>query len=288
MIKKIAVAGAGTMGSGIAMAAAQSGFPVMLFDTNEVVLQKAKNAINNNLNFLLEKQKITPRENKEIAERILFSSSIDDCKADLIIEAIVEIAAAKIELFNKLAVFNSDKAIFASNTSSLSINELQLGIPDPQRVAGMHFFNPAQIMKLVEVVKGAQTADNVTEELMQVCIKMNKTPVLCKDAPGFIVNRVARHYYLEAMKLVELKIATFENVDRIMEASGFKMGPFKLMDLIGLDINLAVSESLYEAFDNEARFKPSILQKEKVSNNELGKKTGKGFYTYATEKKDQL
>ena len=140
-------------------------------------------------------------------------------------------------------------------------------------------------MKLVEVVKGEQTDDQITEELMQVCIQMNKTPVLCKDAPGFIVNRVARHYYLEAMKLVETNIASFENVDEIMEASGFKMGPFKLMDLIGMDINLAVSKSLYEAFDHEPRLKPSPLQEEKVSKGELGKKTGKGFYTYTTDKK---
>ena len=146
----------------------------------------------------------------------------------------------------------------------------------------MHFFNPAHIMKLVEVVSGSQTAANVAETLMQVCIRMNKTPVLCKDSPGFIVNRVARHYYLEAMKLVELNIATFENVDSIMEASGFKMGPFRLMDLIGMDINLAVSQSLYDAFDHEPRFRPAALQQEKVSKGELGKKTGKGFYSYST------
>ncbi|MEP7163445.1 MAG: 3-hydroxyacyl-CoA dehydrogenase NAD-binding domain-containing protein [Ferruginibacter sp.] len=288
MINQIAVAGAGTMGSGIAMAAAQSGFSVTLYDTNDAILEKARHVISKNLNFLIEKQKITAVESKEISGRILFSTSINDCKADLVIEAIVEIAEAKIGLFNKLAALNTLKTIFASNTSSLSINTLQQGIPGPQRVAGMHFFNPAQIMKLVEIVKGEQTDAAVTDELMQVCIKMNKTAVLCKDAPGFIVNRVARHYYLEAMNLVEQNIAGFENVDEIMEASGFKMGPFRLMDLIGMDINLAVSESLYEAFGQEQRFKPSAIQKEKVLNNELGKKTGKGFYTYAGEKNDHL
>jgi 3-hydroxybutyryl-CoA dehydrogenase len=280
MINKICVAGAGTMGSGIAMASAQSGYPVTLYDTNDIVLEKAKTAITNNLNFLLEKQKISPEENKKILERIQFSSSLEDCEADLIIEAIVEIAIVKTDLFNKLAAINTDKTIFASNTSSLSITALQRGIVDPQRVAGMHFFNPAQIMKLVEVVKGEQTANKITEELIQVCIKMNKTPVLCKDAPGFIVNRVARHYYLEAMKLVEKNIASFENVDEIMEASGFKMGPFKLMDLIGMDINLAVSQSLYDAFNKEERFAPSVIQIDKVAKGELGKKTGKGFYQY--------
>jgi len=143
-------------------------------------------------------------------------------------------------------------------------------------------------MKLVEVVKGKDTSDEVADELMKVCHKMNKTPVLCIDAPGFIVNRVARHYYLEAMKLVEMGIASFENVDEIMEASGFKMGPFKLMDLIGMDINLAVSTSLYEAFGHEQRFKPSILQIEKVKNHELGKKTGKGFYNYSEKKEGSV
>ena len=279
------MAGAGTMGSGIALAAAQSSYNVILFDTNDAVLEKAKASIGKNLSFLIEKQKISAEESKQVTDRIQFSSSIEQCKADLIIEAIVEIAEVKISLFNQLAAINTDKTIFASNTSSLSISEIQAKVVHPQRVAGMHFFNPAQIMKLVEVVQGEQTDDKITEELMQVCIQMNKTPVLCKDAPGFIVNRVARHYYLEAMKLVETNIASFENVDEIMEASGFKMGPFKLMDLIGMDINLAVSKSLYEAFDHEPRLKPSPLQEEKVSKGELGKKTGKGFYTYTTDKK---
>jgi len=285
MIQKICVAGAGTMGSGIALAAAQSAYSVILYDTNEAVLEKAKTAIAGNLNFLVEKQKISPEENKQISARIKFSASLEDCKAGLVIEAIIEKAAAKIGLFNQLAAINTAETIFASNTSSLSISEIQAGVEQPQRVAGMHFFNPAQVMKLVEVVKGEQTAERVTDELMQVCRQMNKTPVLCKDAPGFIVNRVARHYYLEAMRMVEMNLASFENVDTIMEASGFKMGPFKLMDLIGMDINLAVSRSLYEAFDHEPRFEPSPLQIDKVSKGELGKKTGKGFYSYSESKK---
>lgn len=280
MIKKICVAGAGTMGSGIALTAAQNGYPVTLYDTNETVLERAKTAITKNLHFLVEKQKISADEHKEIFNRILFSATLTDCKADLVIEAIVEIPEAKQGLFNKLAEINTSETIFASNTSSLSITDLQKDIASPQRVAGMHFFNPAQIMKLVEVVKGEQTSDEVANELMQVCVKMNKSPVLCKDAPGFIVNRVARHYYLEAMKLVEQNIASFENVDEIMEASGFKMGPFKLMDLIGMDINLAVSQSIYEAFDKTERFAPSPIQIDKVAKEELGKKTGKGFYQY--------
>ena len=145
----------------------------------------------------------------------------------------------------------------------------------------MHFFNPAQIMKLVEVVKAEQTSDGVIADLMQVCHQLKKIPVLCIDAPGFIVNRVARHYYLEAMKLVENNIATIETVDELMEATGFKMGPFKLMDLIGMDINLAVSESLYVAFEKAPRFQPSLLQINKVKENNLGRKSGKGFYDYS-------
>jgi len=285
MIKTIAVAGAGTMGSGIALAAAQSSYSVLLFDSNEAVLEKAKASIGRNLDFLVEKQKISAEDKAGILNRIKFTATIDQCTADLIIEAIVEIDEIKISLFNQLAAINTDTTIFASNTSSLSISDIQAKVTHPQRVAGMHFFNPAQIMKLVEVVKGEQTADHVAEELMQVCKQMNKTAVLCKDAPGFIVNRVARHYYLEAMNLVENGIASFENVDQLMEASGFKMGPFKLMDLIGMDINLAVSQSLYDAFDHEPRFKPSALQIDKVSKGDLGKKTGKGFYTYTADKK---
>lgn len=270
------------MGSGIALSAAQSGYDVTLFDTNATVLEKAGTAVIKNLDFLVEKNKISPEEKTQVFQRIQFSSAIEQCKADLVIEAIVEIETVKTALFNQLAAINTEKTIFASNTSSLSISAIQSHVVNPERVAGMHFFNPAHIMKLVEVVSGSQTAANVAETLMQVCIRMNKTPVLCKDSPGFIVNRVARHYYLEAMKLVELNIATFENVDSIMEASGFKMGPFRLMDLIGMDINLAVSQSLYDAFDHEPRFRPAALQQEKVSKGELGKKTGKGFYSYST------
>jgi 3-hydroxybutyryl-CoA dehydrogenase len=281
MINKICVTGAGTMGSGIALCAAQNGFDTILFDTNETVLTNAQIGINKNLETLLEKNKITESDKSSILQRLVFTSHIEDCIAPLIIEAIVEKADIKISLFNQLAEINEPTTIFASNTSSLSINLLQEGISNPERVAGLHFFNPAQIMKLVEVVKAESTSNEVIDTLMQLCITLKKTPVLCIDAPGFIVNRVARHFYLEAMKLVELELATIETVDEIMEASGFKMGPFKLMDLIGNDINLAVTTSLFEAFNNEHRFEPSILQINKVKNNELGRKTGKGFYEYA-------
>jgi len=280
MINKICVTGAGTMGSGIALCAAQNGFETILFDTNEIVVANAQKSINKNLDALVEKNKISTEEKSAILQRLTFTININNCIAPLIIEAIVEKPEIKISLFNQLAAINDASSIFASNTSSLSINLLQESIVNPERVAGMHFFNPAQIMKLVEVVKAKETSDAVIETIMEVCKQLKKTAVLCIDAPGFIVNRVARHYYLEAMKLVELGIATFENVDEVMEASGFKMGPFKLMDLIGMDINLAVSTSLYEAFDHEPRFEPSPLQIKKVKDGELGKKTGRGFYFY--------
>ncbi len=281
MINKICVTGAGTMGSGIALCAAQNEYHTILFDTNETVIANAQKSINKNLDTLVEKNKISEGDKSDILQRLIFTTKIEDCIAPLIIEAIVEKADIKINLFNQLAAINERSTIFASNTSSLSINLLQQGISNPERVAGLHFFNPAQIMKLVEVVKAEKTSDDVISTLMQLCLSLKKTPVLCIDAPGFIVNRVARHYYLEAMKLVEQNLATMDTVDEIMEATGFKMGPFKLMDLIGNDINLAVTTSLYEAFNHELRFEPSTLQIKKVKNNELGRKTGKGFYDYA-------
>jgi 3-hydroxybutyryl-CoA dehydrogenase len=280
MINKICVAGAGTMGIGIAMCAAQNGVEVILFDNNKSVLEVAQQTVEKNLNALIEKNKITSIEKTEILNRIVFTTEINTCKAPLIIEAIIEKAEIKIQLFNELSKHNDTSSIFASNTSSLSINLLQQNISNPERVAGLHFFNPAQIMKLVEVVKAEKTNDEIIAILTDFCIQLKKSPVVCIDAPGFIVNRVARHYYLEAMRLIENNQATIDQVDEIMEASGFKMGPFKLMDLIGNDINLAVSQSLYDAFNQESRFEPSALQKEKVKSGNLGRKTGEGFYKY--------
>jgi 3-hydroxybutyryl-CoA dehydrogenase len=275
------VIGAGTMGSGIAQVCAQQGFYTILFDIDGSMLQRASDNIRQQLQILEAKKKITSAESVEIFERIRFVSDTNDCLADLIIEAIVEKPEAKLAIFNQLAEVNHADVIFASNTSSLSISALQASIPNPQRVVGMHFFNPATLMKLVEVVKGNQTSDEVADTIATLCTLLNKTPVMCKDAPGFIVNRVARHYYLEAMKLMETGVAGFEQIDEIMEATGFKMGPFRLMDLIGMDINLAVSQSLYKAFEHELRFTPSVIQVNKVARGELGKKTGKGFYQYA-------
>jgi 3-hydroxybutyryl-CoA dehydrogenase len=279
-IHAICVCGAGTMGSGIAQVAATAGFYTILYELNETVLEKAKASIDKSLQQLADKQKISAEEKAAIYQRILFTGDLQQCLADVVIEAIVEKPAAKIGLFNQLAEINHSETIFATNTSSLSISEIAAGVMNPTRVAGMHFFNPAPIMKLVEVVRGEQTAPAVMDTLVALAHTMGKTAVQCEDAPGFIVNRVARHYYLESLRLAEQGLADFATMDAILEASGFKMGPFKLMDLIGNDINYAVSCSLYEAMDKPERLKPSFIQEAKVAAGELGRKTGKGYYAY--------
>ena len=280
MIKKIAVAGAGTMGSGIALSAAQHNFDVILFDTNEKGIENAKKIITKNLDFLLNKEKITATEKEHIFSKIFFTTTINDCIADIVIEAIIENIAIKETLYKNLAAKNSPQTILASNTSSLSITAIQKNIENPSRVAGMHFFNPAHVMKLVEVVAGENTSNETVKTIFDLCLQLKKQPVVCKDAPGFIVNRVARHFYLEAMQLASTKNIAIENIDALMENAGFKMGPFKLMDLIGLDINYAVSQSVFEAFNKNKRFTPSPMQAQKVAEGNLGKKTGKGFYDY--------
>jgi 3-hydroxybutyryl-CoA dehydrogenase len=199
---------------------------------------------------------------------------------DLIIEAIIEKTDVKQELFRQLAALNSENTILASNTSSLSISTIAEGIPHPERVCGLHFFNPAQVMKLVEVVAAEQTAGEVLDQATRAVVAMGKTAVRCKDAPGFIVNRVARHYYLEPLRLAADAKMDMETMDEVLENAGFRMGPFKLMDLIGNDVNLAVTRSLYEACGRPERFRPSPIQEDKVQKGELGRKTGKGYYNY--------
>jgi len=279
-IQTICVCGAGTMGSGIAQVSAAAGFSTILFDVNETMLEKSKASIEKNLLKLSERGKLPPDEVNKILDRMLFTASIDHCRADLIIEAIIEEREAKATLFRQLAAINQYDCILATNTSSIPVSEVATTIPVPARFAGMHFFNPAPLMKLVEVVRGEQTSEETINQLLTVSKQMDKTPVVCKDAPGFIVNRVARHYYLEAMRLVETGKADIATVDSIMEASGFKMGPFRLMDLIGMDINYNVSRIVWEALGKPERLHPSPLQKSKVDAGELGRKTGKGFYEY--------
>jgi len=272
------------MGSGIAQVCATAGFRTILFDVNAEMLIKGQLAMSKGLQVLVDKQKLTAKAKKAILQNIIYTSNSSDCIADVVIEAIVEKLEIKAGLFNQLAEVNDSETIFASNTSSLSITALQQKIMQPERVVGMHFFNPAPVMKLVEVVKGQSTSNATVETIYELTKTLGKTPVICKDSPGFIVNRIARPYYLEAMKLVEEGIATVETVDAVLEASGFKMGPFKLMDLIGMDINFAVSNIVWDALGQPERLKPSILQKEKVEAGDLGKKTGKGFYDYTNQK----
>jgi 3-hydroxybutyryl-CoA dehydrogenase len=280
MAQAICICGAGTMGSGIAQVASQSGFDTILYDVRTETIKEVKSKIENDLQDLVKKSKITETEKQIILSRIHFTNDISDCKADVIIEAIVEKLDAKHELFMQLAKINSHQSIFATNTSSLSVTEIAKTIPQPERVIGMHFFNPAPIMKLVEVVNTDYTSAHSSRIIFELAKQFGKVPVICKDAPGFIVNHVARPYYLEALHLVELGISDFETIDLLMETSGFKMGPFRLMDLIGNDINYAVSCSVYEELHKPERLKPSPLQQERVNKKELGRKTGKGYYAY--------
>lgn len=279
-IKTICVCGAGTMGSGIAQVAAMAGFDTIQFDVSHDMLEKSRSAITKNLEWYVSNGKINAARQLACLERIRFTGHIRDCIADLCIESITEQKEAKAALFSQLSVINTSTSIFATNTSSISVTELAATVQHPSRVVGLHFFNPAPIMKLVEVVKAAQTDTAIVETMVMLTKALGKIPVVCNDAPGFIVNRVARQYYLEAMKLVESGLATIETIDAVMETTGFKMGPFRLMDLIGIDINLAVSNIVWEALGKPARLIPSPIQKAKMESGELGRKKGKGFYVY--------
>lgn len=254
------------MGSGIAQVFAQTGFNTILFDVNDDVLATAKTKI----------KKYSP----DGFEKIKFTSSIDDCVADFIVEAIIENEKIKGELFNVLMQRNSSETIFATNTSSLSVTAIAENISRPEQFAGMHFFNPAPLMKLVEIVRTGYTSPSTIEFITELAKHCGKTPVICKDSPGFIVNRVARPYYLEALRLVEKCDVDFQTIDELAEATGFKMGPFKLMDLIGNDINYSVSCIVHEALGKPERLEPSPLQEQKVKEGTLGRKTGKGYYEY--------
>lgn len=269
------------MGSGIAQVSASAGFQTILFDVNAAAVENAKQRIYSDLQMLVEKQKISEEKKEEIIAQLFFTSSINQCIADVVIEAIVERADIKADLFNQLAAINSTSTIFASNTSSLSVSTIAKQIAASQRVAGLHFFNPATIMKLVEVVRGDETSDEVIDMLIVLTKRLSKVPVVCKDSPGFIVNRVARPFYIESLRIAEEGIAGMETIDRIMENAGFRMGPFRLMDLIGNDVNYAVSCSVYEQLGQPERLKPSHLQKARVDAGELGKKSGRGYYSYS-------
>ncbi len=279
-ITTICVCGAGTMGSGIAQAAAQSGFYTLLYELNPSVLAHAQKTISANTTVLVEKGKISVDEREAILQRINFTSDIHSCLADVFVEAIVEKTEVKTGLFNQLAELNHSEAIFASNTSSLSITAIAEKVKNPERVIGMHFFNPATIMKLVEVVKTKFTNTSTLQTIKELARQMGKTPVVCKDSPGFIVNRVARPFYIESLRIAEEENNNYAQTDMLMESCGFKMGPFKLMDLIGNDINYAVSCSVYEQLNKPERLRPSVIQQQHVAEQKLGRKSGEGYYKY--------
>jgi 3-hydroxybutyryl-CoA dehydrogenase len=279
-IKTIGIAGAGTMGAGIAQVTATYGYQTILFDVNENMLAKAKAGIEKSLESLVQKQKITSDKKSEIISRIQYTNAVTQLKADLVIEAIVERLDIKQQFFNEVAAVNSPETILATNTSSIPVTQIAAKVPNPKRFLGIHFFNPAPIMKLVEIISGVETDAVIANQCKQLIEGMGKTCVMAADAPGFIVNRVARHYYVEGLKIAEERIADFETIDVLMESSGFKMGPFKLMDLIGVDTNFSVTMSIYNLFHQDGKFRPSRIQQQKVDAGHHGRKTGKGFYSY--------
>jgi 3-hydroxybutyryl-CoA dehydrogenase len=278
-IKKIGVIGAGSMGQGIAQVCATAGYEVFLHDADVKAIEKGIVNIEKNFDQAIAKGKFTEERKRETLQRIK-SSSFEMLKVDLIIEAVVENLEVKQKIFSELEKINDADTIFATNTSSLSISKIGLILNHPERFLGLHFFNPAHLMKLVEVVSGEKTNSDLVTSMTVFVKSIEKTPVVVKDSPGFIVNRVARHYYLESLHLLEEASADIGTIDALLRSSGFKLGAFELMDLIGNDVNLEVSRLMYEAFNKTPRFKPSRIQEEKVSSGQLGRKTGKGYYDY--------
>ncbi len=279
-IKRIAIVGAGTMGQGIAQICAMADFTVVLYDINADMLITARKLITRNLDKGIERGKVTTEQKGSTLNNIRFSSDFDDLKADVVIEAIIEKLDIKQSLFKKLEALNGPATILASNTSSIPITRIGAALERPGQFVGMHFFNPAHIMKLVEVISGAATNPEVAELISDLAKKLGKVPVMAKDAPGFIVNRVARHFYVEGLKVLEEGVADVGAIDRLVEASGFRMGPFRLMDLIGVDTNFSVTTSMFHAFHQDGKFRPSRIQEQKVDAGHHGRKSGKGFYDY--------
>jgi 3-hydroxybutyryl-CoA dehydrogenase len=283
MIRTIVVCGAGTMGSGIAQLALQHGFHTILFDREEALLDKARERIAAGLARSAAKKERDTEEFVKSMEGLLTTTDLYDAVGDFVIEAVTERMDVKTTLLSRIAEISHSDTILATNTSSLSVTTLAEALPNPGRVCGMHFFNPAPVMRLVEVVRTPYTRDDVAEAATTLARTLGKEPVTCSDSPGFIVNRVARPYYLEALRLAEDGQADPATIDDLMESIGFRMGPFRLMDLIGNDVNLAVSRSLWEACGNPERLRPSALQEDKVAHGHLGRKTGKGFYSYGEQ-----
>ncbi|HKU68399.1 MAG TPA: 3-hydroxyacyl-CoA dehydrogenase NAD-binding domain-containing protein [Candidatus Baltobacteraceae bacterium] len=271
-MSKIVVIGGGAMGAGIAFVAAAAGFDVDLVEPDSNAADRAKQRI----------AKDAERADKPDApSRVAYYSALQaGTSADAVIEAVPERLDLKREVFAQMTKFFDERTLLATNTSSLSVSEIAEGVSNPQRVVGLHFFNPPAAMKLVEIVRGQETGDDAVERARSIVERLGKTAVLAADTPGFIVNRVARPYYLQAMRAYEAGVAPMDDLDRLARGAGFRMGPFELIDLIGMDVNLATSESVYDR-TGEDRFEPAEIQRRMVAQNRLGRKSGAGFYDYS-------
>jgi 3-hydroxybutyryl-CoA dehydrogenase len=280
---KVAVLGAGAMGTGIGQIAVQNGCDVVYYDSFPGATDRSKASIEKIFNRLAEKGKITSEQKEEMLGRMQWSADVDAVSgADLVVEAVIEDLDVKKDLFAKVEPLLRSDAWLCTNTSSLSIAALSSGLTHPERFGGLHFFNPAPLMPLVEVVPGVKTGDDFTETMEALMLEWGKVPVVAKDTPGFIVNKVARPFYSEAIKLYEEGVASIAEIDAAVKSIGFRMGPFELTDLIGHDVNYTVTETVWSQFFYDPRFRPSITQKRLKEAGLFGRKTGRGFYNYAS------